>query len=104
MKKHGLSIDRVGTERQSNFSKPLTEYLEKIILGIFIFFVLFSALAIDVKLTRYKLFAMQLSVILLLVFWIVRMMLEGRLVLKSNLLNLPILFYGLAISLYYIFS
>lgn len=104
MRKHSLSIDRAGTERQSNLSKPLTEYLEKIILGIFIFFVLFSALAIDVKLTRYKLFTMQLSVILLLVFWIVRMMLEGRLVLKSNLLNLPILFYGLAISLYYIFS
>ncbi|MFB0526056.1 MAG: tetratricopeptide repeat protein [bacterium] len=104
MRKHGLSIDRASTHRQSNLSLLLTGYLEKIILGIFIFFVLFSALAIDVKLTRYKLFVMQLSVILLLVFWIMRMMLEGRLILKSNLLNLPILFYGLAISLYYIFS
>jgi len=104
VRKHGLSLKESRAERQSNFSKPLTEYLEKIILGIFIFFILFSALAIDVKLTRYKLFVMQLSVILLLVFWIVRMMLEGRLVLKSNFLNLPIFFYSLAIFLYYIFS
>ncbi len=104
MKKRGSSVDRAGADKQSNLSLILTGYFEKIILGIFIFFVLFSALAIDVKLTRYKLFAMQLSVILLLVFWIARMLLEGRLVLKSNLLNLPILFYGLAISLYYIFS
>ncbi|NIM03865.1 tetratricopeptide repeat protein [bacterium] len=104
MRKRSLSTERASTHRQSNLSLILTGYLEKIILGIFIFFVLFSALAIDVKLTRYKLFAMQLSVILLLVFWIARMMLEGRIVVKSNLLNLPILFYGLAISLYYIFS
>lgn len=104
MRKQGLFLNRAGSERQSNFSQPLMVYLEKVILGIFIFFVLFSALAIDVKLTRYKLFVMQLSVILLLVFWIVRTMIEGRLVLKKNLLNLPILFYGLTISLYYIFS
>jgi len=104
VRKRSSSVDRAETDRQSNLSLILTGYSEKIILGIFIFFVLFSTLAIDVKLTRYKLFVMQLSVILLLVFWIVRMMLEGRLVLKSNLLNLPILFYGLAISLYYILS
>ena len=104
MRKRSSSVGRAETDRQSNLSLILTGYSEKIILGIFIFFVLFSTLAIDVKLTRYKLFVMQLSVILLLVFWIVRMMLEGRLVLKSNLLNLPILFYGLAISLYYILS
>ena len=104
MIEHNLSLNGAGTKRQLNFPKPLTNNLEKVILGIFIFFVLFSALAIDVKLTRYKLFVMQLSVILLLVFWITRTMLEGKLVLKSNLLNLPILFYGLAISLYYIFS
>ncbi|MDH5662291.1 MAG: tetratricopeptide repeat protein [Elusimicrobiota bacterium] len=104
MRKRSLSVDRAEADKQSNLSLILTGYFEKIILGIFIFFVLFSALAIDVKLTRYKLFAMQLSVILLLVFWIARMILEGRLVIKSNLLNLPILFYGLAISLYYIFS
>jgi len=101
---HNLSLNGAGIERQLNFPKSLTNNLEKIILGIFLFFVLFSALAIDVKLTRYKLFAMQLSVILLLVFWITRAMLEGRLVLKNNLLNLPILFYALTISLYYIFS
>ena len=104
MREHNLSLNKAGSERQSKFSKSLTEHLEKVILGIFVFFVLFSALAIDVKLTRYKLFAMQLSVILLLVFWITRAIVEGRLVIKSNLLNLPILFYGLAISLYYIFS
>jgi len=104
VRKRSSSVGRAETDRQSNLSLILTGYSEKIILGIFIFFVLFSTLAIDVKLTRYKLFVMQLSVILLLVFWIVRMMLEGRLVLKSNLLNLPILFYGLAISLYYILS
>jgi O-antigen ligase len=102
--KRGLSSNRAVVERQSNFSQSLTEYLEKIIIGTFIFFILFSALAIDVKLTRYKLFAMELSVILLTVFWIGRMMLEGRLVIKRNLLNLPIFFYGLTISLYYIFS
>lgn len=104
MKKHSLSLDRNRIERQSNSGKPAIEYLEKVILGIFIFFILFSALAVDVKLTRYKLFVMQLSVILLLVFWIVRMVLEGQMVLKSNLLNLPILFYAFAFSLYYIFS
>ncbi len=104
MTEHNLSLNGAGIERQLNFPKSLTNNLEKVILAIFLFFVLFSALAIDVKLTRYKLFAMQLSVILLLVFWITRAMLEGRLVLKNNLLNLPILFYALAISLYYIFS
>jgi len=104
VRKESLSFKRAGTLGQPNFEKRLAGYLEKVILGTFIFFVVFSALAVDVKLTRYKLFAMQLSVVLLLVFWIARVILAGRLVLKNNLMNLPVLAYGLTILLYYIFS
>jgi len=104
VRKKSLSFPRAGTLGQPNFEKRLAGYLEKVILGTFIFFVVFSALAVDVKLTRYKLFAMQLSVILLLVLWIGRAIFAGRLVLKNNFMNLPVLFYGLTILLYYIFS
>ena len=104
MRKKSLSFPRAGTLGQPNFENRLAGDLEKVILGTLIFFVVFSALAVDVKLTRYKLFAMQLSVILLLVLWIGRAIFAGRLVLKNNFMNLPVLFYGLTILLYYIFS
>jgi len=102
--KHGLSPERAKVRQIPDVSQPLAGYLEKAILGTLIFFTLFSALAVDVKLTRYKLFAMELSVILIAAFWIARMMLERKVVLKKNLLNLPIFFYGLTFSFYYIFS
>jgi len=104
VRKHDLSLRRDVDERQSNVSQSLASFLDKFVIIVFIFFVFFSALAIDVKLTRYKLFVMQLSILLLLVLWIIRMVLKGRLAVKSSLLDVPVLLYGLTILAYYIFS
>ncbi len=82
----------------------MKKYYEKIVLWIFIFFTVFSTLAIDVKLTRYKLFAMELSIILLIAIWLVKAISSGKLSIRKNHLNLPVLSYFLLVAVFYFIS
>ncbi len=79
----------------------MKKYLDKIVLWIFIFFTVFSTVAIDVKLTRYKLFSMEFSIILLIALWLVKMAHEGAFRIKKNRLNLPVLTYFLLVVVLY---
>ena len=50
------------------------------VLGILIFFVVFSTVSVDVKLTRYKLLAMETTVILLFAAWMFKVIAEKKLI------------------------
>lgn len=82
----------------------MIKFLNKITPWIFIFFTVFSTLAVDVKLTRYKLFAMELAIIILVIAWMLKIAYYGEMSFKRNILNLPVLLYGILISFFYIMS
>jgi hypothetical protein len=77
---------------------------QRLFLFILVIFIVGSAFALDIKLLRYKLFIMEVCIILMMALCLIKAFIGGDIVIKKSPLYLPIFLYIGLVIVYYLVS